>query len=63
MTAKTTAPVEQASSASSPTATPSTSRKVIEAAEPAADFASADLDTRRMDVHDKNAWMLRSHLE
>lgn len=38
-------------------------RKVIEAAEPAADFASADLGTRRMDVHDKNAWMLRSHLE
>jgi starvation-inducible DNA-binding protein len=38
-------------------------RKVIEAAEPAADFASADLGTRRMDVHEKNAWMLRSHLE
>jgi starvation-inducible DNA-binding protein len=38
-------------------------RKVIEAAEPGADFASADLGTRRMDVHEKNAWMLRSHLE
>jgi starvation-inducible DNA-binding protein len=36
---------------------------VIEAAEPAADFASADLGTRRMEVHEKNAWMLRSHLE
>jgi len=38
-------------------------RKVIEAAEPSADFATADLGTRRMDVHEKNAWMLRSHLE
>ena len=38
-------------------------RKVVEAAEPGADFASADLGTRRMDVHEKNAWMLRSHLE
>jgi starvation-inducible DNA-binding protein len=38
-------------------------RAVIEAAEPGADFASADLGTRRMDVHEKNAWMLRSHLE
>jgi starvation-inducible DNA-binding protein len=38
-------------------------RRVIEAAEPAADFASADLGTRRMEVHEKNAWMLRSHLE
>jgi len=38
-------------------------RKVIEAAEPGADFATADLGTRRMDVHEKNAWMLRSHLE
>lgn len=38
-------------------------RRVIEAGEPGADFASADLGTRRMDVHEKNAWMLRSHLE
>lgn len=38
-------------------------RAVIESAEPGADFASADLGTRRMDVHQKNAWMLRSHLE
>ena len=38
-------------------------RKVIEAAEAAGDQASADLGTRRVDVHEKNAWMLRSHLE
>ncbi len=38
-------------------------RKVVEAAEPGADLATADLGTRRMDVHEKNAWMLRSHLE
>lgn len=37
--------------------------KVIEAAEKASDQATADLGTRRMDVHQKNAWMLRSHLE
>ncbi len=39
------------------------SRKVIEAAEAGGDQASADLGTRRLDVHEKNAWMLRSHLE
>jgi len=38
-------------------------RKVIEAAEAAGDQASADLATRRVEVHEKNAWMLRSHLE
>lgn len=38
-------------------------RQVIEAAEAARDQASADLATRRLDVHEKNAWMLRSHLE
>lgn len=38
-------------------------RKVIEAASEAGDDASADLGTRRIDVHQKNAWMLRSHLE
>jgi len=38
-------------------------RRVIEAAEAAGDQASADLATRRLDVHEKNAWMLRSHLE
>lgn len=37
--------------------------RVIEAAETARDQASADLATRRMQVHEKNAWMLRSHLE
>lgn len=35
-------------------------REVIEAVR---DQASADLATRRLDVHEKNAWMLRSHLE
>ena len=38
-------------------------RHVVEAAETAHDMASADLGTRRIDVHEKNAWMLRSHLE
>jgi len=38
-------------------------RQVIKAAESAGDQASADLATRRLDVHEKNAWMLRSHLE
>ena len=36
---------------------------VIEAADAAKDQASADLGTRRLDIHEKNAWMLRSHLE
>jgi starvation-inducible DNA-binding protein len=38
-------------------------RRVIEAAEAARDQASADLGTRRLQVHEKNSWMLRSHLE
>ncbi len=38
-------------------------RAVVEAAEAAGDQASADLGVRRIDVHEKNAWMLRSHLE
>ncbi len=38
-------------------------QRVIEAAEAANDSASEDLGTRRMDIHEKNAWMLRSHLE
>ena len=38
-------------------------RAVVEAAEAAGDQASADLGVRRIDVHQKNAWMLRSHLE
>ncbi len=37
-------------------------RRVVEAAEVAGDQASADLGVRRIDVHEKNAWMLRSHL-
>jgi starvation-inducible DNA-binding protein len=36
---------------------------VIAAAEDEDDAASADLATRRLQQHDKNAWMLRSHLE
>lgn len=38
-------------------------RAIVEAAEAAGDQASADLGVRRIDVHEKNAWMLRSHLE
>ncbi len=38
-------------------------RKVIKAAEAAGDDASGDLGVRRIDVHEKAAWMLRSHLE
>ena len=38
-------------------------RRVIVLAEEAGDQASADLGTRRVEIHEKNAWMLRSHLE
>lgn len=38
-------------------------RAVIAAAEKAGDQASADLATRRLDIHQKHAWMLRSHLQ
>jgi starvation-inducible DNA-binding protein len=38
-------------------------RRVVELAEAAKDQASADLGTRRLHIHEKNAWMLRSHLE
>ena len=38
-------------------------RAVVAAAERAGDQASADLGVRRIQVHEKNAWMLRSHLE
>ena len=41
----------------------SAARRVVEASEAAHDLASADLGTRRIDVHEKNAWMLLSHLE
>lgn len=37
-------------------------RAVIRAAEAAGDDASMDLGVRRIDVHEKTAWMLRSHL-
>jgi starvation-inducible DNA-binding protein len=36
---------------------------VLEAAQAADDEVSADLAIQRMQVHEKNAWMLRSHLE
>ncbi|MBP8823853.1 MAG: DNA starvation/stationary phase protection protein [Flavobacteriales bacterium] len=38
-------------------------RALFKVAEQAGDEVSADLAIRRMDVHGKNAWMLRSHLE
>ncbi len=38
------------------------SRKVIEVAETAGDHPSADLLTQRVQLHEKNAWMLRSML-
>jgi starvation-inducible DNA-binding protein len=38
-------------------------KAVVEAAEAAGDDASADLGVRRIEVHEKSAWMLRSHLE
>ena len=38
-------------------------RELFEAADAIEDQATADLATRRLDVHQKNAWMLRSHLE
>jgi starvation-inducible DNA-binding protein len=38
-------------------------REVLRAAEPAGDDASEDLAVQRIQVHEKNAWMLRSHLD
>lgn len=38
-------------------------RRVVQAAGAAGDDASGDLGVRRIDVHEKSAWMLRSHLE
>jgi len=38
-------------------------KAVFEAAESASDQASGDLAVRRMEISQKNAWMLRSHLE
>ena len=40
-----------------------TAQRVVQAAQAAGDEASADLGIRRMQVHQKNAWMLRIHLE
>jgi starvation-inducible DNA-binding protein len=37
--------------------------RLVAAAQAAGDEATADLGIRRMQVHQKNAWMLRSHLE
>jgi len=36
---------------------------LFDAANAMNDQASADLATRRMNIHEKNAWMLKSHLE
>ncbi len=41
----------------------SSAKAVVSAAEAAGDEATADLGTQRILVHQKNAWMLRSHLE
>jgi starvation-inducible DNA-binding protein len=41
----------------------SSARDLFAVASAADDQASADLATRRMQIHEKNAWMLRSHLE
>ncbi|MCA9323256.1 MAG: DNA starvation/stationary phase protection protein [Planctomycetes bacterium] len=38
-------------------------RAVVRAGEAAGDDASVDLGVRRIELHEKNAWMLRSHLE
>jgi starvation-inducible DNA-binding protein len=38
-------------------------KALIEAGEEAGDDVSVDLGVRRMEVHQKNAWMLSSHLE
>jgi DNA-binding ferritin-like protein len=35
----------------------------VEVATAAGDEASTDLGVRRINTHEKNAWMLRSHLE
>jgi starvation-inducible DNA-binding protein len=40
-----------------------TARAVFKVAEKASDQPTADLLTRRMELHEKNAWMLRSMVE
>jgi starvation-inducible DNA-binding protein len=44
-------------------ATVASARTIAEVAEAAGDQATADLGVRRIETHEKNAWMLRSHLE
>jgi starvation-inducible DNA-binding protein len=39
-----------------------TASALVDAAQQAGDEGSADLGIRRIQAHDKNAWMLRSHL-
>ena len=43
--------------------TAATARRALATAETAGDAASADLATRRIDIHEKTAWMLRSMLD
>jgi starvation-inducible DNA-binding protein len=38
-------------------------KQVVKAAEAAGDDATADLSIRRIQIHEKNSWMLASHLE
>jgi starvation-inducible DNA-binding protein len=40
-----------------------TARRLVRAAEDIGDDATVDLGVRRIDTHEKTAWMLRSHLE
>ena len=40
-----------------------TAREIFPIAEQAQDEPTADLLTQRMQIHEKNAWMLRSLLE
>ena len=40
-----------------------TARSLFPVTDKGSDEATADLLTQRIQVHDKNAWMLRSHLE
>jgi starvation-inducible DNA-binding protein len=41
----------------------SSAKDLFDVASSSDDQSTADLATRRMQVHEKNAWMLRSHLE
>ena len=40
-----------------------TARRTLAAAQKVGDDATVDLAVRRMQAHEKNAWMLRTHLE